>query len=428
MALNNSRGSKHKINIFILSVFFLLSFSFFKYVPVFGLIITDIWIGLVIVFLLTTYLFNVLFRNATFSSLEAYGLILMIVIPIIASYASQVEFNQPYIYGVLVHRSLALNGCMMIFLYFYRKGSFTLDHAERALIILVWFNLIINSILYVFVDASKLDEMAGFASTGLGDTHEGAKLTLNPTFVIFGFFYYAFKCTRYYSHNILLKIFFILFYLIYFYGGRSALLSILIVYFFLLSRWLSFSRKIIFSTLLMGGFFILGLLAYFFALDTFVILLNKFMDAIHVVMTGSEGADVSANARIHEVDIAIPLINKNLLIGNGLISNQWGDGYKGIFGYFYPSDIGLIGVVYAYGIIGFMLFLWQFTFALRYAYKIPNYSFKYSDFGNALKGFLLYIFISSIFTGKFVFSVEQSLLVIAILYCVSKEKSKLLVK
>jgi hypothetical protein len=38
--------------------------------------------------------------------------------------------------------------------------------------------------------------------------------------------------------------------------------------------------------------------------------------------------------------------------GIGKVSNHFNDGFSSIFGYFYPSDIGLLGGVLLYGIIG----------------------------------------------------------------------------
>jgi protein-S-isoprenylcysteine O-methyltransferase Ste14 len=99
-----------------------------------------------------------------------------------------------------------------------------------------------------------------------------------------------------------------------------------------------------------------------------------FSDAFSVAFTGSNVEDVSANVRIYETLTAWTYIQKNPLLGNGTLSNQWEGGSQGTLGYFYPDDIGVIGAVFTVGVVGLLLFMAQFWFAIWAVFKLPGRS------------------------------------------------------
>jgi hypothetical protein len=77
-----------------------------------------------------------------------------------------------------------------------------------------------------------------------------------------------------------------------------------------------------------------------------------------VFFTGQESSDPSSNARIYATEIVIDYFYANsdaLLFGFGKVSHQFNDGWESIFGYFYPSDIGLLGGFFLYGVVGLIL-------------------------------------------------------------------------
>ena len=113
--------------------------------------------------------------------------------------------------------------------------------------------------------------------------------------------------------------------------------------------------------------------ALLFVFDTgnMIHMAGKFTDAFTVVLTGEPSDDASANARLVETASALPYIEKNWLLGNGDISRQWHGGYEGVLGaFFYPSDVGIIGTIYLYGLLGLLLFAIQFVFAIRFSNRI----------------------------------------------------------
>jgi hypothetical protein len=412
----------------VLTVFFLLSFSTLKYFP--GMSPTsEIWYVAVFLFLITLYLQHISVRGFKLKALEAYCFVLLIYLPISATYMANMEFGQPFLYGLLSQRSVILVGSTMIFLYLYRLRFFSLLDVERSLIWLSWLSLILYSIMQLTLDPAKFaGNTPGFAAGGEVDE---AKFAFDKSFIVFGFFYYVFagywqKSIR---NNLLALIFFTYLVLS---GGRSLLVAVVLSYFIFIWRWSTTSKflKLLFKSVSIVGI----LLAVLFITDNEKMfhLYAKLSQASLVVLTGKEGDDVSANARVIETTIAAPYIFKHWLLGNGAISNQWNEGYKSIFGYFYPADIGLIGVIYMFGLLGTLLFAMQFYFALRYSDCLPKDGGKWNKLVSAAKGFLLYYAIHSMATGRFANSVEIGLLFIAILYCAAQheqsEKLKLITR
>jgi len=144
---------------------------------------------------------------------------------------------------------------------------------------------------------------------------------------------------------------------------------------------------------------------------------ERYDDAFTVVLKGELSRDASANARLLETNIALPYIKGNWLFGNGDLSNQWEGGYKGRLGYFYPSDIGMIGIIFIYGVAGLLFFYAQYIFAIRYGRA--KRKTIYNPLIDASKVYLLYMFIQSFVTGNVASSLSTSLFFIALLYASS---------
>lgn len=398
-------------------IYLILSFSILKFIPVIGQPITDIWTLFVALFLLKFFYYNIIKNQHKLTSLEIYSIILISIITIAPAVSAMLIFDQPIVYGILSLRDYMLIGSAIIIIYYYRLKAFTLEELEKSFIYIVWLYSVLYLLLHVFINPSDIGEQTGFISGGLGEEHEGAKLLLFPMFSLFGVFFYSFRCNRIFTYSDLWKSLFMLT-IMFIYGGRSALLTMIIVYLFLLWRW---SKPIKFFTTL--SLLILGAAAIFIminllnqeAVSAFV---DKFIAALDAIITNTEGNDVSANARLRAMDIAMPYINDNPIFGNGKLSQHWNDGYTGLFGYFQPSDLGIFGVIFQFGFAGLLLFLYQFLFAFNYSKIIPNHGYHLCDFGNAIKAYLLYIFISSVFTGYLVYNAEHSVIFISILYLI----------
>lgn len=412
----------------ILSLCFFLTFSSFKYMPG-GLLAQDLYTGIMIIFLVLIYPLLVINKNSSVNQLEIYGILLIVVESNFAALMSSLEFGQPYLYGLLNQRGLALIGSSFLFTYLYRKQVFSFNDVQQAFVWTIWILLLVNTLIYNFTDPQDLLDYAEESGLHQAGTEEGAALRLDNQLLTFGFFYYVLIGVEA-KENRDLRIYCslpFLGYLLFITGGVANLLAIVFSYAYFFIRWISWESKIIYFFKFGVILFIFGSVLYFAPIESMVSFKEEFIvnlqdevsEAFKVAFTGKEGNDPSANARIDEVALAIPYIQKHPLLGNGFLSNKWEGGFSGKLGYFHPSDIGLWGIVYEYGVLGLLLFSVQIYFFWIYARQISVRQGQFHRFSNGIKGYMLYFLINSITTGRFVFTVEQSFFVITLLYCMA---------
>jgi hypothetical protein len=349
---------------------------------------------------------------------EAYVSLLMILIPFWSAVAANREFGQPLIYGLLAGRGMVLAaGVPLLLQMTISRGLITFIDLKVVLKALAWFTLTLFLLMSFLLDPqSVIVSGTGFV-VGSGDT---ARFVYDTTFIIFGFFYYMLKGTRLKSSICYLKAVPFFLFLMLVFQGRSTLLSGLAAYLILAGLWASnrgrFLRSMAKAVVGIGLIWV-GL--YFLNQGLFFTLVNKFSDAFTVVFKFELTDDPSANSRIEQIALAMPHIMNHWLVGNGTISNQWSGGFENVVGYFYPSDIGLIGVEFSYGVLGAILYSIQFKFALILN-KIRNISVEAPlSLIQATKGQILFIGISSFSTGAFVHHSEVLLFFIGILWITS---------
>lgn len=404
----------------LLVPFFALTFRNFQFFPGMTLV-QEFWNVLCLVFLLVVYPIWKWKEHSRFTSFELYLLLMILLVPIMSAIPAWSEFGQPILYGLLSQRSSILFAGSLLLIHVIRYKYFTLRDVEKALLFLMWGTLLLYLVMKAFLDPAQFaDYGKGFV---IGEGTGKLLFRLPGFFLFFGVFYYAFlgfrkKLVKYYLIAVLFFTF-----LLGESGGRSMTVAMFITFIFFVIRWGRFTRLIKFipktlvvTTLILGA-------AYFVKPDSFTSRAAKFGDAFTVALTGADVEDASARSRIFQTLIAMPYVTKHPFIGNGNLSYQWQDGYKGVLGaYFYPADIGLIGVLYMYGLVGFILFLWQYWFAIKAARKLPIHI--HTPLLDATKGMLLYMAIHSLVTGFFVHYAEISFLFIALLWCITREMRK----
>jgi uncharacterized membrane protein len=407
----------------MLAVFFILTFRTFQFFP--GMtIVKEAWLVCAFLFLSFPYLYWKARSGWAVSVFELYIIGMIIFIPLLAGISAWREFGQPIIYGVLAQRSIILGAGALAMIYALRKHLINLCDVEKSLLLLAWGTLIIYLLMGAFLDPAQFAD-AGIGFVGGGNVGE-AFFRFDATFIIFGFLYFSFLGLRAQSRRYWLLSLPFAAYLVLTESGRSLLVALLGSFTFFAYRWSSFRRLAV----VVPKFFAVGLLFTLFLYatnaDFLTNKLGKFSDAFTVATTRQLTEDASANARIIETLIATPYIQKHWLLGNGDISNQWQGGYEAVLGgYFYPSDIGIIGIMFMYGLFGVLLFATQFIFAIRFSRRIPK-KIGSLPLLDATKGFLLYLAIHSLVTGKFAHYSEVSFLFIALLGCMAYETRNLL--
>jgi hypothetical protein len=346
---------------------------------------------------------------------ELYVLAMMALTPLLSGLAASREFGQPLIYGVLAQRANILAAGALIILYLFRKELIAWRDVQGALLLLAWTTLGIYLLMHLLLDPAAFVEF-GRGLVGGGASSE-FEFKFRSEFIIFGFIFYAFLGFRNKSRRYWLLSLPFIGYLLIIEGGRSLLVSLFAAFFIFAVRWGSFSRLIALAPkILIAGMLLLALL---YASNAAYVhqLAGKFADAFTALTVGERTEDASANSRILQAAIAAPYVKKHWIIGNGDLSKQWRGGYEGVLGgRFFPSDIGIVGVLYMYGSLGTLLFTLQFYFAYRYS-RMASIAEEATPLLDAIKGFLLYFAIHSLVTGKFAHYSEIGLIFIALIYC-----------
>jgi len=90
------------------------------------------------------------------------------------------------------------------------------------------------------------------------------------------------------------------------------------------------------------------------------------------IFTGEQVEESSTNARYIEIAIALERFQQHPWLGNGSVSSQFNGGLRGFFGYFYPGDIGIMGNLFVYGIIGTSFYYINFLLALIWSRKMKG--------------------------------------------------------
>jgi len=400
----------HRIKIFLLVISFMLTLRLSQFIPSL-LILNELWIVLVLFSFMCVMVYLMLKRHGLKFTAFEYYIIALCFSPLYLAVMAYFEFGQPLLYGVLSGRSIWLVAAPFLLLQAHRLKLVDQHDIERSLVILSWFLLVACLLLNAFGNPSAYAETAGLVG---GNDVIGYEFIFPVSLLVFATLYYFVmgvqsQNTRYY----VLAMPFLLF-LVLVDGGRSLIVSLMAAGVYLSWRYISFTRLMVWGPKLL--LMAVGVLILLMTIkpDYMAELGEKFSDAFLVVMSGESGNDASANARIYEIKTATPYIEKNWLFGNGHLSHKWEDGYESKLGYFFPSDIGLVGILYKYGVVGFIFFMFQFYFIFKFRKFIPKD--KRSAFILAIEGYLLYMVFHSLVTGEFVGYVEVGLLFISILY------------
>lgn len=342
---------------------------------------------------------------------EAYLLIIMVCMPVYSAWRAHDVFGQGLVYGILTQRGIWLVGTILLLVYCLRRGTINLLHVQQGLINLAWLWLAYYVLMQVFVDPRLfIESHSNLLGGGLFEiTYKFENVPL-----VFGAFFYFYRGVARRSSRDYFKALPFLLFLVLVLDKRSltlALMAGMLAVFWIFLGLRSFLKVV--SALAFTVFF-LFLIMFAAAPDTISSYLDRFSSAITVVVSGQEGDDFSSNARIAETLTALPYIQKNWLLGNGDLSNQWNGGFNGLFGYFYPSDIGILGALFVYGLLALAFLYRQYLFVLPV--KKERLTLSHTELVISCYGVIFVLFFQSIIKGDLVFSPAMSLFFIAIIH------------
>jgi hypothetical protein len=331
-------------------------------------------------------------------------------LPFIPAFSSYREWDQPFIYGIGTMREFYLLYGGLITYNLLRTNKVTMKMVERAMVTAAWLAIIFFYGMSLFTDPMQ------FHDTGFAAAHEAkggeAYYQFQTGFMFFGSIYYPIRAFMERKYHLLIYGAVFIAYVVLFRLDRTtmAVIGISLIVFFIIK--LPIKRQV--TNIVRFGLpalFILG----------FTILLkpdfaeNYLMMFAEIVDVADNVDDTDANIRLYELDIAYKYIEKNPLLGSGKVSRQWVyGGYSYFFGYFFITDIGIIGAIFCYGIIGAAILYSQYLFALFFSLKIRY--LKNAPFLLACQFGLIAISLDSLTNGYLTIYAAQAFTMSIIIY------------
>ena len=405
--LNGNRLIPPLLAYSLLSLVFIATFRIFATLPFDGLnqVVSTSSILVLTLYYLLKLVFD--FSKSRITKLDMI-IWIFVLVSLIAAYKGNIVFGQPYYYGIMAQRSvlLSLSGILLISL--LNKGLITIKQIERTFFFLSLMLLFVCYFFFLFINPQHFKDVDFVAYSPI----RGYRYSFQFALVIMLLFYSLFKISYDGQYRYGLIILLIFFYLIYFLQSRTTLVVLtvtLLIYFY---RNFSLKEKI-------RKFFSYGSLFLILAIvmlnlgqtllyEKYRLLYNNVLDSFIRDIPD----EASSAVRFLEYKIALDYIGENPLLGNGFISNQWNGGWHGLFGYFYPVDIGLLGNIFVFGLIGTFLIYIPYYFSLKMSgqVKTNNIFFKTCEY------MLLFFFLSMFFSAVNIRDLSSIMFLVSIIY------------
>lgn len=391
-----------------LTFFIVVELNILAHVPIPGLLIVSDSLFLLILLSFFSYYVLQCMRYRQVNTL-LICITLMLLVPFLSGIQGQRVFGQPFVYGFLAERTKFLIISPLLLVYLLDGGFLDLWTLEKVLIRIALIYFFTALFLYLFIDA-QLFEGTSFV---ILSANKGARYNINQALVLILLFYSLYKGIEKLQLNYIALAVTILVYLFIFVKGRSLLFAVFIALVHLVFTRLAWRQRIAFLSFSIILLFVLGGVGLFFFSDNLDSIFSLFSSALSVVM-GGEAQDGSAASRVIQVNIALDGIKQNPFLGNGFLSVQWNGGFAEKYRFFYPSDIGWLGLIYVNGIVGFVLLNVPFFLSWKYAQKMKK---QPKDlFLKAIESFMFYLFIHSAFAGFAIKKIGIIALPFAIIY------------
>lgn len=307
---------------------------------------------------------------------------LLLVISIISA---NLIHNQSYFSGIIASSSITIVGSSFLIYYLLIKYSISLETAKRSILTASWVFLVLFAFLYAIhiqFPSSSGENIFGFQSLRKGIINLGAIIYLTQFFkrnhfkyIVFAILLFSVNHWADFQRYILFVFIMCLGALLFNYRNRTVGLKVMAIVIFIVPVVAT-----VFSTTEFGQEFT-----------------KKINNVFELFEEDSENyTDSSIAIRVTQSVFAIKNIAKYPLTGVGRIRSSEKDKVTDTK-YFHVSDIGLIGILYSYGLFGFLIFLKQ----CQYLWKALARGALIRESINAeFKIFLLFLIIHTILTGR----------------------------
>ena len=392
---------------FILSLGFLFYTKFFQ-----STIFNDIFFRfsaifiIICLFFLIKYLSNYIIsydslNKYSSSKIILYVCLMVLIVPLYGAFNAYHEFQQPLFYGVASLRSWWSIGFSFYILNQLNHKNLTIENLVKILVYLGYFTLAFYVFSLYFLDLSSVDS----SMIKQGDSR-GVRLRYNDIFTSFALIYHINLISQRFRYKNLIAIIFFLTY--FFYVSQS---RVLLLAFFLLSIFIVFYNSVSIKSFITKFLrIIMFSIIFLFLLSVFTpgegIPIFELFNSLLSLFTGGNISDPSTNSRITSTLLAYSFLTKDinsLIYGAGQFSVQYQGGLVTFIDwYFYPSDIGILGGVYTFGLVG-LLFMYIIPFIICIYLIAKTLQRRDVDDTHIFAFYLIFINIINIAQGRFFF-------------------------
>jgi len=365
-------------------------------------ILDSVFISSMILFLLIRFILK---DKLIYTPFPIFISILTLIFFIYPSIRSYIVFGQPIYLGLLSSRGAFLLIPSVWIYISVIKRKIKLCQIKNIFLLIGWVNLFIYIFIYIFVDKAYFLNSLYISF----DPLIGYRYKFQCALIILIGFYYLINYIKTNSISSFISYIIILVFFFFILKERGLIVTFLAISFIItismISRKNIYFLRVFFLCLFTTTVF---LFLYFNWKEHFEIFYMKLNDSF-IVVRGNISNDASANIRLIEAQKMVDFMlekKDRLILGVGNLSRYFErergiGGFESFFGYLYPSDVGVIGVIFVWGIAGSII-----------TYFIPFFIIfikgkKYVKDSNILVAsisyYLIFSIISSLYTGGLVF-------------------------
>ena len=342
------------------------------------------------------YFIDKAIRRIGFNGLERVCLSVLIGMPLYSAFVSHYFWGQPYLYGIMTQQLWFYSSVSFLLFYLLKTRQITLHMLRDVMLAIAWIQLPVDLLIGLVLDPHNyIDRAFAYCTAAKG----GCGWMFDISFMSFAYFYYFIRFLRSNNYKYLLFVLIFFVYIAFEYQKRALTASMIATtgLYFLFN--VSFSRKIYFVSL----FFLIVSVSVTLILILKPELINRvaslYGSALEALQ-GEESGDRSADSRITQIIYVGLYYAKHpatIFFGNGKWNDNWSGTPVNMYGRFYPSDIGIFGAYFIYGIFGILLVQFEYFMALLWVRKVKEAAGD--TFFHALKYYLIFYYLRSIPTG-----------------------------
>ncbi len=347
--------------------------------------------------LFLTYFYDRIFIKKRISRIDGIMILMLLALPIYTAINANIVFGQSLLDGLLSAWGKQISIVfVIIYQFLIRAKKVSIKSILTLFVFLSWIDMASKFYLTLTLNPALLVEtdMVGYNPSKGGYVFR-FDATLEQLAAIF--YFTSFIITKRWYNLIGFTIF--MSYLLFIDKGRIDIVSVFAVMGFVMVRNLS-PLNFIRTGFVLGTIATIALLIGYQVFPDEIIVLRNMLGNFVLTVVGVDTGEGSASSRFIQIGIVVDYFSKfpeHMIFGVGLLQREQ---MFLRFGNLFLKDIGIIGVFFAFGVVGVIALYSLFIYALKLTWEITY--FKKDLYYKLTESILVMIFVSSFFNGSFV--------------------------